>query len=113
MEEDINQSRKDIPVFDMREQYSSEEGAIRVMKFFIGDEDDEFCDEVRVVIEDCDEVPLHGDSNGLTQILIDSGADTAVFSFKLDPCWSRCGSSRSTSSRCPRECDPYERTQRC
>ena len=48
------------------------------MQFFIGDEGDE-CDEARVVTEDCDEVPLHESSSGLTQILIDSKADTAVF----------------------------------
>ena len=91
MQDDTSHVRADVPVFDMREQYSSEESAIRVVKFYIGEEDEAF-DEIRVMIE---EVPPHNDSNDLTSILIDSGADTAVFPSN----WMHAGITAGSQAR--------------
>ena len=75
-------------VFDLRPQGSAmrspDQGGVRVVHFYIGDDDDEWgCDDVRVT----QEPSRCWDEEDLTPILIDSGADSAVFPLA----WSMAG----------------------
>ena len=68
-------------VFDMRDNYSSEDSVVRVVQYYRGDSDDDMDVDIRAVVEEIDEeVPMAlGEPNNVTTIILDSGADAPIF----------------------------------
>ena len=50
-------------VFDMRDNYSSEDSVVRVVQYYIGDSDDDMDVDIRAVVEER-ETPNHQDWEG-------------------------------------------------